>query len=124
MDRTSLEAWLRAYGRAWENRDAGAFAALFAPDARYYWTPFEEPKLGQAGVAQAFENAVARQTDIRFEATVLKVEGAQGIAHWKCTFQRLGNDSTVRLDGVFVMQFDEHGLCTIFREWWHRDETM
>jgi hypothetical protein len=28
----------------------------------------------------------------------------------------------VRLDGVFVLEFSEDGLCRSLREWWHRDE--
>jgi hypothetical protein len=26
------------------------------------------------------------------------------------------------LDGVFLVEFDEAGLCSRFREWWHREE--
>ena len=51
LSREAFEAWLRRYGTAWEARDPDAAAALFAADARYYWTPFQEPKQGPTAIA-------------------------------------------------------------------------
>ena len=45
-----FEAWLRGYKKAWEGRDAEAAAALFTPDAEYYWTPFDPPQRGRAAI--------------------------------------------------------------------------
>jgi ketosteroid isomerase-like protein len=118
MESNHFDSWLAAYGRAWERRDAQAFAALFTPDVRYHWTPFEETRVGRDAVAEAFEAAVVRQRDIRFTASAL----SRCIAHWQCSFKRAGRDYTVRLDGMFVVEFADSGLCRIFREWWHSDE--
>jgi hypothetical protein len=122
MGPTHLDNWLAAYGRAWQRRDAQAFAALFTPSVHYYWTPFEEPKVGRNAVAEAFEAAVVRQGDIRFTASALTRGDARGVAHWQCSFKRVGEDYTVRLDGMLVVEFADSGLCSLFREWWHSDE--
>ena len=122
MTDADLSAWLGRYGRAWEARDADRFAALFSPDVRYHWTPFDEPQAGRGAVADAFRNAVQRQEDILFDATILSFQERTGIARWRCSFRRPGATSRVRLDGIFLMEFDDAGLCATFREWWHSDE--
>jgi ketosteroid isomerase-like protein len=122
VEENEVRTWLASYGTAWEARDPAAFVRLFAPDLRYHWTPFEAPKEGREALVHAFTAATARQEGISFQATVLSVRGAQGVAHWRCSFVRPGSTLTVRLDGIFVMEFDGHGACTLFREWWHSDE--
>lgn len=122
MDRSGLEAWLLEYGRAWERKDTERFVSLFAPAVRYFWTPFEGPKQGRAELAAAFGSAVARQEAIRFTGRVLAVTDVGGLAHWRCSFDRIGTGRRVSLDGVFEMEFDGAGQCRIFREWWHSDE--
>ena len=122
MTRERLEAWLAAYGRAWERKDTEAFVDLFAPDVRYHWTPFQDPKRGREGVGEAFRAAVSCQEAIEFNCTLRWVEGQEGLAHWWCSFDRVETGHRVRLDGIFEMMFDEAGRCEVFREWWHSDE--
>jgi hypothetical protein len=124
VDRHQLEAWLAEYGNAWQDKDSRAFVRLFAPDALYYWTPFEEPKRGRDVLTAAFDAAVARQASIRFSSAVLAVDGRRGIASWRCSFERVGTGRQVQLDGIFQMEFDDAGSCKVFREWWHSDEFL
>lgn len=123
MDVAGMEQWLEAYGKAWEEKDADSFTGLFSPDVLYYWTPFEEPKRGRDGLAQAFHAAVSRQRDIHFTSKILATatEG-KGIAHWHCAFDRIGTGVRVSLDGIFLMEFGDDDRCSVFREWWHSDE--
>ena len=122
MTREAFEEWLRAYGEAWESKDTAAFLAGFTEDVAYHWTPFDAPKRGHAMLAEAFEAAVARQTGIRFEATVLSVSGDFAICHWGCGLVRVGTGEPVRLDGIFACTFNRDGRCRVFREWWHSSE--
>lgn len=122
METTDLDRWLAAYGRAWEQKDAHAFSALFTPDVHYHWTPFEQPGVGREALAEAFEAAVARQSEIRFTASALTGGESSLVACWRCSFRRVGAEYTVRLDGIFLMDFADDGLCRVFREWWHSDE--
>jgi hypothetical protein len=124
VDRHQLEAWLAEYGNAWQDRDSRAFVSLFAPEVLYHWTPFEEPKRGRDVLAAAFDAAVARQASIRFSSAVLAVDERSGIASWRCSFERVGTGRQVQLDGIFQMEFDNGGSCTVFREWWHSDEFL
>ena len=122
LSEQKFEQWLRDYGAAWEAKDADAFAALFADDALYYWTPFEDPQKGTDEIRTAFDAAVKRQTDIDFGARPLYVQAQLGAAHWSCSFTRPETGKRVHIDGICVVQFGESGKALSFREWWHSDE--
>ena len=121
LSREAFEAWLRRYGAAWEARDPDAAAALFAADARYYWTPFQEPKRGPAAIAAAWLEATSRQRNVRFSFEILAIDGPTGIARWHTHLER-PTGRRIELDGVLLAEFDDDSLCRLFREWWHSSE--
>ncbi len=122
LRKQSLDAWLAAYGAAWEARDPGAAARLFAADALYFWTPFGPPKRGQGEIAAAWEQATARQRDIRFKYEIWSVSDMRAVAHWHTKFTRIATGLPVEIDGVLLAEFDPAGACRLFREWWHSSE--
>ena len=119
MDPAALDGWLGAYKRAWEERDPGAAAELFAADATYHETPFDEPYRGRDGVFEYWSGATRMQGDVRFTYEILAATENGGVAHWRASFVRLPANSRVVLDGIFVVELDADGRCTEFREWWH-----
>lgn len=119
MSVTDFETWLAAYGRAWEDRDADAAAALFGADARYYETPYSEPFSGPDGVRDYWARVTADQRDVSFESAPIAVQGSVGIASWRATFSVHSTGARVELNGVFVLEFDGDGRCALLREWWH-----
>lgn len=124
VEASAVNAWLEEYGRAWEARDSSTFVRLFSRNVRYHWTPFEPAQEGRDDLTAAFETATARQERIAFRASVLAVNGDRSVAHWQCSFVRPHSEPTVRLDGIFLMEFNAAGECTLFREWWHSDEAL
>ena len=121
MNRRDFDRWLKAYGAAWEARDAEAFSVLFTDDVRYYWTPFGEPKTGRDGVAAAFSSAVANQRDIHFRYEILAVDAERCVARWQCSLSRPTTGHRVQLDGILMVEPAADGRCAMFREWWHSD---
>ena len=119
MNEIELRTWLDAYGRAWEFTDPDAAMRLFTEDARYYETPFDEPLHGREGVRSYWAGATGSQRDISFTYEILATLPHRGIARWSAEFTRLANGKRMKLDGVFVLDFDNHGLCRVLREWWH-----
>ncbi len=122
MTSDDLSAWLNAYGHAWETKNPVAAAALFAEDATHHELPFADPALGRAGIREYWQSATRNQSDIKFHSDVVAVANAQGIAHWSAEFTRSPSNIRTKLDGIFLLEFDEHGLCRKLREWWHRTE--
>ena len=46
----------------------------------------------------------------------------QGIARWRSQFTVIQSRKRLSLDCLFVVAFDDDGLCREFREWWHIQE--
>jgi hypothetical protein len=116
--------WLAAYGQAWEEGDVQKAADLFAEDAVYRETPFEEPLKGKDAIRAYWQDgAGSTQEQVNFDYRILDVRRNEGIAHWQAKFRRVNSGNFVELDGILVAEFDDSGLCTDFQEWWHRRET-
>jgi ketosteroid isomerase-like protein len=122
MDHKSLKSWLDAYGRAWETRDSAAVIRLFTEDATYEETPFIDPLRGHAEIEAYWIRAVGHHENVHFSHEILTSSDGRCIAHWWCSFDRLPGGKRVRLDGIFVLDFDGGGRCRRLREWWHRHE--
>jgi uncharacterized protein (TIGR02246 family) len=114
-----FDAWLGGYKAAWETRDPAAAAALFTPDAEYYWTPFDAPQKGRDAIAAAWDGAVQGQKDVSVSYTVLATAGVRGIAHWHTRLTSVPAGEAVELDGIAIVEFASLGQCRTFREWWH-----
>lgn len=117
MNVTELEQWLRAYGEAWEKRDAEGVCRLFKEDAQYFETPYAEPFRGHEGIRSYWSSVTADQRDIAFESQPVGVVDSTGIARWSAKFASSG--ANVELNGVFLLEFDAQGHCKTLREWWH-----
>lgn len=124
MTGEELGAWLRDYGRAWETRDADLVVTLFTEDATYQETPFVEPMRGRAAIRDYWERAVVRtQEQVQFGFEILSLGEASALAHWQASFVRIRTKSEVKLDGVFLLTFDDQGRCRTLCEWWMKQES-
>ena len=65
----------------------------------------------------------AGQRDVKFKYVVLSVKGSTGIAHWSAQFGVPDGPTIIKLDGVFLLEFDSGGKCRSLREWWHLQST-
>jgi hypothetical protein len=122
LDRADAEAWLARYGKAWMQGDPELACSLFTADCRYFETPYSEPAVGPDGVRRYWQAVPDGQRDVRFDFTVLAVDGDRVIAHWAASFVRVATGTSVALDGMFLLEFGDAGHCRTLREWWHREE--
>ena len=66
MDRETFNRWLASYGSAWTGRDPGAAASLYADDATYQVTPFDEPLRGRAAIYEYWSGVARTEEKIQF----------------------------------------------------------
>lgn len=114
-----LTGWLEAYGEAWESRDADKASRLFSEGSIYQVSPYEQPHTGREGIHVYWSEVTKDQRNVDFEFQVLSVAGYTGIAHWSAEFDAASSSARIRLDGIFVLEFNEDGRCRQLREWWH-----
>jgi uncharacterized protein (TIGR02246 family) len=119
MDKNAVVAWVDAYVRAWAANSPEEIGALFSEDAVYSYHPFDEPVQGrEAIVASWLKNPDAPGTwEAHYEP--IAVDGDVAVVHGR---SRYFNDSTRaelknQWDNIFVIHFDEAGLCRSFSEW-------
>jgi ketosteroid isomerase-like protein len=112
-------AWMTEYGRASAENDPQASANLFAQDACYYESPFDEPVVGRDAIYEYWRKGAQTLKEKEASFEILAVNGNTGIARWQSKFTVIESGKRLALDCLFVVEFDEEGLCRIFREWWH-----
>lgn len=122
MNTEALHKWLTAYGHAWETRDPEAAAALFTEDAVYYEKPYTEPARGRGGVHEYWDDAVSDHGAVTFSFDILSTSKSLNFVRWLTNLTRLSSGKQVKIDGIFVLQFAENGLCRELREWWFYEE--
>jgi hypothetical protein len=112
-----VREWLEDYGRAWEEKDADAAAALFAEGATYRSNIFEAPYEGREGVRRYWLDVTASQADVRVRMGNPFVDGNRVAAEFWTTMLVDGGETT--LPGCLLLLFDDDGLCVALREYWH-----
>ncbi|MEX2523424.1 MAG: nuclear transport factor 2 family protein [Gammaproteobacteria bacterium] len=114
-----MAVWLEGYKSAWVERDADKAAALFSEDATYLDNPHNEPYKGRAGIHEYWSDVTSDQRGVTFDYEILTTYGNTAVAQWAARFTSVSSGATVKLDGIFLLDFDENGLCSRLREWWH-----
>ena len=134
-----IEAFMRGYRAAWEQRDEQLLCRLFAADGSYHNTPFAEQR-GHEAIASYWQR-VKLQEDVHLDYEILTRTAAGGIAHWHVTYQVASEElfkiwaassgtnllarkagaplPRLALDGILSAEFDAAGLCETCRLWWH-----
>lgn len=114
-----FSSWLEEYSRASIQDDPQASAELFARNAEYYETPFDEPMIGRDAIHKYWEIGARSLKDKEADYQVLSVKDNLGIARWQSKFTDVKSGKRFALDCLFLVEFDDHFRCRVFREWWH-----
>jgi hypothetical protein len=117
-------SWMTAYGRASAQNDPQASADLFALDARYHESPFDEPMIGREAIFEYWNKGAQTLKDKESSFEILSIQDSRGIARWRSSFTVIESGKRFALDCLFVVEFDDEGLCKTFREWWHFQECL
>lgn len=114
-----FQQWVETYGRASAENDPRSSANLFAENAAYYETPFAEPMVGREVIYEYWNKGAQTLKDKKSTFEILSVKDHLGVARWQSQFTVIESGKRLALDCLFVVEFNEEGLCQTFREWWH-----
>jgi hypothetical protein len=117
MDRHAVELWAERYRVAWEKADSEAASELFAEDSTYRSVIYEDPHRGRPGVADYWSAVTATQSGVTVRMGRPVVEGDRAVVEFWTEMAVEGEPMT--LAGALLLDFDEAGLCTALREYWH-----
>ncbi|CAN5465567.1 MAG: nuclear transport factor 2 family protein [Chloroflexi bacterium] len=119
MDRQKFDTWLEGYRDAWQNNDRDQVAALFAEDARYCTSPFDEPWVGREAIVDSWteETGEDEQFELRWE--ILGVEGDRGIVRcWITYWDAERSEPQEEFSTIWLVELDGEGRCREFTEWY------
>jgi hypothetical protein len=107
-----IHAFLDRYLRAWESNDREDIAALFADDAVYRPTPFDDGVRGREAIVADWLARRDEPGTWTFESEVECASRTLGVV--RC---RIGYPAT-EYRTVWIVRFDRAGRATEFTEWW------
>ena len=113
----SLDDWVEGYKKAWEERDPAAASALFSTNATYRSNIFEDAHQARKGVEYYWQTVTESQTDISVRMGRPLIDGSRAAVEFWTTMKVNGDQVT--LAGCLLLHFDDDGLCSHLREYWH-----
>ena len=116
VDRSVVDGWLAELKAAWEACDPDRATKLFEHTIEFYERPFE-PVTTVDDYRRLWQQVVGLE-DVCFTYEIVAINGATACVHFECTFSRPSRSQRVHLDGVLLLEFDQAGHCSIYRQWW------
>lgn len=112
--RADVEAWVAAYERAWRSAGTERLGELFADDATYRMSPYDEPATGLAEIAALWERE-RRGPDESFEMRheVVALDGETAVIRIEVEY---GEPRSLQYRDLWVVRF-AGGRCREFEEW-------
>lgn len=114
MDRSTVEAWVGEYERAWRAPGTDKLGDLFAPGIGYQVSPWAEPLTGLPALAEFWETGRdSPDESFTMEPEVVAVDGLTAVVRAEVEYP----DQPARWRDLWVLRFDDDGRCTWFEEW-------
>jgi ketosteroid isomerase-like protein len=115
IDRAAVSAWIAAYERAWRSAGVEALAELFAADATYRMSPYEEPARGLTEIGALWERErKGPGEEFTMSDEVVAVEGDTAVVRVEVRY--LGPELLEYRD-LWIIRFAADGRCREFEEW-------
>jgi ketosteroid isomerase-like protein len=113
VDREMVGAWVRGYEQAWRTPGTDPLRDLFAADAAYRMSPYEDPARGAGAISELWERErESPEEDFSLAHEVVAVEGDVAVVRVDVAY---GDGLEYR--DLWVLRFAEDGRCRDFEEW-------
>ena len=107
-----MQAWVDAYVRWWRASDPAGVPEFFTPDVRYLRSPYEEPLVGQADLAEFW----VADADATFAVTseVVAADGQDAVVRLQVDY---AEPDAQQYRDLWVLRFAADGRVEHFEEW-------
>jgi ketosteroid isomerase-like protein len=113
VGREGVAAWIEAYERAWRSAGTASLVELFAEDASYRMSPYEEAVRGLTEIAALWERErVGPKEEFELGFEIVAVDGDTAVARIEVAY---GSGAEYR--DLWIVRFDAEGRCREFEEW-------
>ena len=114
-DRAAVSGWLARYEAAWRAPGTESLAALFAGDAIYLQSPYEQPVTGLDAIRRMWEDEREGPDEAFTLATdILAVDGPTAVVRAEV---RYGDPPRQEYRDLWIIRLTDDRLCTWFEEW-------
>ena len=108
-----MAAWVEGYEQAWRSPGTDRLAGLFTEDASYLVSPWADPVVGIAGIAELWESE-RDGPDEQFTMTSEVVAAGGDVAVVRAEVDYATGS---RWRDLWVLRFAADGRCVSFEEW-------
>jgi ketosteroid isomerase-like protein len=114
-DRAAVTRWLAGYEAAWRAPGTDSLARLFAGDAVYLQSPYEEPFVGLDAIGRMWDSEREGPDEaFTLAAQIIAVDGSTAVVRAEVTYA--GPPRQDYLD-LWVIRLADDGRCQRFEEW-------
>lgn len=115
MDHEAAARWVDAYEAAWRSEGTEGLAELFTEDGSYRMSPWRPPVVGLAAIRELWERErEGPDEDFTLRRDVVAVDGTTAVVSVEVDY---ASERSGRWRDLWVLRFDERGLCREFEEW-------
>ena len=108
---------LAAFKDGWERRSPDMIIELFDANIDYRPDPFAEPLIGLNAVRSLWNDAVAAQEHVEFDAERIWVSGSTVLTSWHAAYTQLATAERVRVRGFMTLELGDSGKVARLRQW-------
>jgi ketosteroid isomerase-like protein len=114
-DRATVSRWLAAYEAAWRTPGTEGLADLFAGDATYLQSPYEEPVVGLDAIGRMWDEERDGPAEVFALTTdIVAVDGQTAVVRADVGY---GDPVTQEYRDLWLIRFAADGRCAWFEEW-------
>jgi hypothetical protein len=118
MDRADVSRWLERYVAAWRSNDREQIVALFTPDARYRYTPYDAALEGAEAIADSWLEDPDDPAVWEASYEPVAVDGSSAVAAGTSRYRATAQKPERTYHNCFVLRFAGDGRCAEFTEWY------
>ena len=103
----------------WRTRKPDRIRELMSGKFKYYEDPFSDPITDISELISTWREIETQDLRV-LEIKPLFSADRAGAAMWECTVG-LPDGTRMNMKGVYLVELDRSGRCSLFRQWWNED---